>query len=296
MERHPRLVVTGGGGQVGRAFGSLLDPPSSGVVLDRAALDLTNGEQVRRTLVTLAPEVIVHAGAYTAVDAAEADRDAAWAVNVEGTAAVVRAASELGALLVYLSTDYVFPGTSPEPYPEDAPTGPLSVYGASKLAGEQVVAVLADYLVVRTSWVFGEGKNFVGAILRAAAAQPGRELTVVDDQRGRPTYAPDLAAGLMALIGAYAPGRAGIYHLQGGGQPATWADVAETALAAAGCPATVRRVTTEAYNAGRPGPIAPRPAYSVLDCSKAAALGVTLRPWPEGVGAYVAASLTKGKP
>jgi dTDP-4-dehydrorhamnose reductase len=292
VERHPRLVVTGGSGQVGRAFRALAGTAGDGVaggaaILDRAALDLAGGEAVRRALVALAPAVIVHAGAYTAVDAAEADRAGAWAVNVAGTAEVAAAAAELGALLVYLSTDYAFDGTATVAYREDAPTHPLSVYGASKLAGEAAAAAAPDHLIVRTSWVFGDGRNFVRAILAAATAQPGRTLTVVDDQRGRPTYAPDLAGGLLELVAAYEPARAGIYHLQGGGEPGTWADVAEVALEAAGLASPVVRVSTAAYNAGRPGPIAPRPAYSVLDCSKAAALGVALRPWREAVARYV---------
>ncbi|HLJ08839.1 MAG TPA: dTDP-4-dehydrorhamnose reductase [Acidimicrobiia bacterium] len=286
MERHPRLVVTGGGGQLGRAFQALLAGGGgmAATFVDQDDVDLTAGDAVRRTVAALEPEVIVHAGAYTAVDAAEGDKDRAWAVNVDGTRQVAKAATELGALLVYVSTDYVFDGTAVTPYPEGAPTHPLSVYGATKLAGEEQAAAAPNHLIVRTSWVFGDGKNFVRAILRAASAQPGRELTVVDDQRGRVTYAPDLAEGLLGLIGA---GGRGLFHLQGGGEPGSWADVAEVALEAAGLPSAVRRTTTAAYDEGRPGPIAPRPAYSVLDCSKAAALGVALRPWRDAVAEYV---------
>jgi len=152
----------------------------------------------------------------------------------------------------------------------------------------QAAAALDRHLIIRTSWVFGEGRNFVRAVLQAAAAGSGEDLPVVDDQRGRPTYAVDLAAGILALVER---GAEGTYHLQGGGDPGTWADVAEAALAAAGMPMKVRRITTAEYDAGRAGPgggsIARRPANGVLDCSRAAACGVVLRPWREAIDAYV---------
>lgn len=281
MGRHPRLVVTGGNGQLGRALGEL---ESEAILLDRSRADLTDPAAVHRQLVDLRPELIIHAAAYTAVDAAEADRAGAWAVNVEGTEAVARAAAETGAGLIYLSTDYVFSGDRAEPYPEDHPTGPLSVYGETKLAGEAAVGQVDRHLVVRTSWVFGEGRNFVRAILGAARSHPGQELSVVDDQLGRPTSARDLARGLLDLVGA---GATGTVHLQGGGQPASWAEVAEVALGSAGLDCPVRRVSTAEYNRSRPGPHAPRPANGVLDCSRAGALGVALPPWRQAVAGYV---------
>lgn len=285
MEHHPRLVVTGGGGQLGRAFRVLLP---DAVFVDREDVDLARPDEVRALLVDLRPELIIHAGAYTAVDAAEADPGAAWAVNAEGTRAVVDAAAALGAPVVYVSTDYVFSGERATPYLEDQPTGPVSVYGKSKLAGEEAVAGLPRHLIVRTSWVFGDGHNFVRSILGAAASR--EEVAVVNDQRGRPTYARDLAAGILGLLQAQAQGT---FHLQGAGEPATWAEVAEAALASAGLATRVRGIATGDYNAGRPGPIAERPAYSVLDCSKAAALGVSLPPWRPALDAYVKAEYGK---
>lgn len=279
MEQHPRLVVTGGRGQLGRALGARVP---DAVLLDIDELDLTDPGAVVAMLKDLHPEVIIHGGAFTAVDAAESDPEGARAVNVGGTAAVAEAAAAIGARLVYISTDYVFGGTHTEPYVEDHPTAPLSVYGITKLEGEHAVAGVEGSLTVRTSWVFGEGKNFIGAILGAARTRA--ELTVVNDQRGRPTWAVDLAGGILDLLDR---GATGTFHLQGGGEPGTWADVAEAALGAAGSATTVRRVTTGEYDAGRNSVTAPRPAYSVLDCSKALALGVALRPWRDAVRAYV---------
>lgn len=286
MERHPRLVVTGGQGQLGRALQSLVPHAT---FVDRDEVDLAHPGEARALLADLRPELIIHGGAYTAVDAAEADPGAAWAVNAEGTRAVVDAAAAAGAAVVYISTDYVFSGERATPYPEDHATGPVSVYGKSKLAGEEAVATLPRHLIVRTSWVFGDGHNFIRSIL--TAARSGRaELTVVNDQRGRPTYAPDLATGIVGLLACQAQGT---FHLQGGGEPATWAEVAEAALASAGLATTVRGIATSHYNAGRPGPIAERPAYSVLDCAKAAALGVALRPWRQAVDEYVTAECVR---
>ena len=209
MEHHPRLVVTGGRGQLGRALGARVP---EAVLLDIDELDLTDGDAVVRRLCDLRPETIIHGGAYTAVDAAESDPEGARAVNAGGTRAVAEAAAALRARLVYISTDYVFGGTLTQPYSEDHPTAPLSVYGATKLEGEQVTAAVEDHLIVRTSWVFGEGRNFIAAILGAARTRT--ELSVVDDQWGRPTYAVDLAGGILDLLER---GATGTFHLQGGG-------------------------------------------------------------------------------
>ena len=274
------LLVTGAGGQLGRALGQL-EPRA--VLLERSRLDVADPAAVAQAIGRSRPAVVVHAAAWTRVDDAESDPEGAHRVNVEGTRCVAEAAARAGALLVYVSTDYVFPGDRREGYREDDATGPQSVYGRTKLAGEAEAAAFGRHLVVRTSWLFGEGHNFIRSILRAAATR--HELTVVDDQRGLPTYAADLAGGLLALADA---GAEGLFHLAGGGEAGSWADVAEAALAAAGSAASVRRISTAEYLEGRSGPVAPRPASSVLDCTRAAALGVALRPWREAVADYVA--------
>jgi dTDP-4-dehydrorhamnose reductase len=275
----PGLVVTGGRGQLGRAVGRLAP---GAVLLDAGELDVVDRGAVMRVLDDLAPDVVLHAAAWTRVDAAEVDPKGARRVNVEGTRNVAEAAAKAGALLVYVSTDYVFAGDDTRPYRETDPTGPRSVYGATKLEGEAEAAAAGRHLVVRTSWVFGEGHNFVRSILRAASTRD--ELTVVDDQVGRPTYTLDLAQGLLALADA---GAEGLFHLTGGGEPASWADVAEHALHHAGSATRVRRISTADYLGTATGPVAPRPAWSVLDCGKADAAGVRLRPWPEAVGAFL---------
>lgn len=264
---------------MGRAFAALLP---DAVVLDRAALDIVDTGAVERVFDAVRPQVVYNTAAYTKVDLAEVEPEKARLINVDAVVNLARAAKRHDSLLVHYSSDYVFRGDL-GPYTELDRTMPASVYGRTKLQSEVAARASGNrYLVIRTSWVFGEGQNFVRSIVAAAAKHP--ELTVVDDQRGRPTYAPDLAAATAALVEA---GCTGVYNLSGGGDAGTWADVAETAIAAAGLSARVRRVTTGQYYADKTGPVAPRPANSELDCSKALQAGVVLRPWPEAVAEYV---------
>jgi dTDP-4-dehydrorhamnose 3,5-epimerase len=284
-----RLLVTGANGQLGRALTRRAPDAAS---FDRASLDVSDTAAVAAAFERVRPDVVVHAAAWTDVDGAETHEGAARAVNVDGTRAVAAAAARVDALLVYVSSDYVFSGDATRPYREDDPTGPLSAYGRSKLDGEREAAA-ARHLIVRTSWVYGDGRNFVRSILAAAATTS--ELTVVDDQVGRPTHAGDLAGGLLALAGA---GATGTFHLTGDGDPCSWADFAEAVVAegvahgALARAAAVRRIGTDEYLAGRAGTVAPRPRYSVLDCSRATAAGVTLRPWREALTAYVRATVS----
>lgn len=273
------LLVTGAGGQLGRALARLVPDAT---FLDRRALDVTDRDAVLEAVAQHRPEVIVQAAAYTKVDAAEADPQGARAINADGAQAVANAAEKAGALFVYPSTDYVFSGDKLGPYREDDPTGPLSVYGSTKLDGEKAAASAGAHLIVRTSWVYGEGHNFIRTIAGVAAKH--RELRVIDDQTGRPTYSFDLAEGILGLVSR---GATGVFHLAGGAEPATWADLAEAVISIKGLGARVLRVSTSEYYSGRDGAVAPRPANSVLDCGKAAALGVSLRPWRDGLAAYL---------
>ena len=285
-----RWIVVGSSGQLGRCLVRQLEADARVervVASTRSGLDLADSGSVAAAMASwsLCPEdVLANAAAYTAVDACETDFDAAFAANASGPEALAGACARSGARFVHVSTDYVFDGTSAEPYAEDHPIGPTTSYGRTKLEGEhRVLAACPDALIVRTSWVFGPGKNFVGAILRQAELRRRGEvegpLSVVDDQRGCPTYAADLASGIRELVAAAA---SGIVHLCNA-DDTTWWDFARAILDEAG-------YGDLSIDRGRTADLAlpaPRPAYSVLDCSHAATLGVALRPWREALAAYL---------
>lgn len=237
------------------------------------------------------PDVVVNAAAHTGVDACESESDLAYCVNALAPSAWARALAEREIRFLHISTDYVFPGDGERPYQEDDPSDPRTVYGASKRAGE--VAVLGSNptaLVVRTSWVFGPGRNFVVAMLDQAEKRRSGEaegpLRVVDDQRGSPTYAADLADALLELCrrgDRGGPADRGLLHLCNSGET-TWFGFAREILDQAGyADVGIEPVATSAF----PTP-AQRPAYSVLDCRRAAASGIRLRPWNEALSGYLA--------
>ncbi len=252
-----RILVTGAGGQLGRELVDAFDAPHRDVVAcDRGVLDVSDRDQCLQVVATVAPDVVVHAAAWTDVDGCQTDPDKAWRVNALGTRHVAEAARLAGARVCYVSTDYVFDGTSPQPYTEWDTPNPLSVYGRSKLGGES--SLTPDDLVVRTSWVCGRhGRNFVKTVLtRAAAGQP---LSVVDDQHGCPTFADDLAGAVRDLVVSRRPG---VFHVTNQG-PTTWYRFAADIVAAAGLdPELVRPIATAEMDPPRP---APRPAHAVLD-------------------------------
>jgi dTDP-4-dehydrorhamnose reductase len=280
MMSPPGILVTGAGGQVGRALRGVI---GTARFLSHDDLDVTDGEAVWRAVGEA--NVVVHLAAMTHVDDCERHPDLALAVNGEGTRNVAGAAAARGARVVYLSTDYVFDGTKREEYREEDPPAPINAYGRSKLEGERHVAEEPANLIVRTSWVFGEGRNFIRTIIDAARA--GRPVRVVDDQTGRPTNAGDLAAALAYLIET---GTSGLVQVSGDGEPGTWATVAECAIAAAGLPATVEHVDTETYRRMAGREVAPRPANSVLCLARARQLGVPLREWRGSLERYVRAA------
>lgn len=252
-----RILITGAGGQVGRELVSVFDAGGHVVAgFDHATLDITNRDAVRATIVEFQPDAIVHSAAWTAVDACEADPDRAFAVNAMGTRFVVEASRLVGAAVHYISTDYVFDGTKESPYVEWDQTNPQSVYGASKLAGEHELGENSS--VIRTSWVCGfHGPNMVKTILRLAAEN--ETLSFVNDQRGCPTFADDLAAMIALLV---VERRTGVFHVTNAG-PVSWYEFAREVLAASGQdPDRVLPVATADLQPQRP---APRPANSVLD-------------------------------
>jgi dTDP-4-dehydrorhamnose reductase len=265
----PVVLVTGGGGQVGRALRRELPSARS---LSRAELDVTDRGAVIEAAKGV--DVIVHLAALTDVDACERDPKVADSVNAVGTRNVVVAAEDVGARIVYLSTNHVFDGTKEGEYVEDDPPRPVNAYGRSKLAGEDELP--SRGLVVRTSWVFGGGgeRNFVRKVLEAASRDG--DVPVVDDQMGRPTWSRDLASALAQLA---REGTTGLLHVAGDGEPGTWADLAEATFAAAGVTANVRRVDTATYVRMSSDRVAPRPSNGVLSLDRARRAGVGLSDW-----------------
>jgi dTDP-4-dehydrorhamnose 3,5-epimerase len=252
-----RSVILGADGQLGRALRAVLP---EAIALKRSELDLTDPAAFD-TIAWGDVDTIYNAAAYTAVDRAETPegRRAAWAVNVTAVATMARIATEHGLTLVNVSSDYVFDGTA-ESHTTDEPLSPLGVYGQTKAAGEAVTSTVPRHYVVRTSWVVGDGGNFVSTMRRLA--RDGVSPTVVDDQHGRLTTASELAAGIVELVRSGAP--YGIHHLTGGGPVKTWADIAREIFAEEGRdPADVIGVSTEAYGEGKD--LAPRPRHSALD-------------------------------
>lgn len=253
--------------------------------LGRAELDITDAERVERAITEARPELVINCAAWTDVDGAEDERAQATAVNGEGAGNVARAATEVGAAVVYPSTDYVFDGGKDGPYTESDVTGPLSAYGRSKLAGEAATATGNPRgYIARTAWLFGSGgPNFVETMLRLAEEKGA--VSVVTDQIGSPTYTGHLAKGLLELADR---GDAGLHHLAGGGQ-CSWHDFAAEIFRQAGVDVDLSPVTSEAM----PRP-ARRPANSVLVSERPDA--VELPPWEQGLDSYLKQRAKSGAP
>jgi dTDP-4-dehydrorhamnose reductase len=278
-----RIAVTGKQGQV---VSALIERGAAAgveiVAVGRPELDLADRASILSALSSIRPDAVVSAAAYTAVDKAESEPDLAFAVNAEGPAAIAEITARLGIPIVHLSTDYVFPGDKPDAYVETDATGPTSIYGRSKLAGEErIAAANPNHAILRTAWVYSPfGANFVKTMLRLAESRDA--INVVADQKGTPTSAFDIADAVIAIARRLAedvdPSLRGVFHLTGGGE-ATWADFAETIFvdlaAQGGKKVSVGRITTADY----PTP-AKRPANSRLSNEKLRqAYGIVLPDW-----------------
>lgn len=278
-----RVLVTGATGLLGRAVMPALAAAghtAQGFSLPEA--DVTRLELLQRAVDGFRPDWIVHLAAFTRVDESESWREEAFRVNEIGSRNAALAAAAGRAMLLALSTDYVFDGTATRPYRESDAANPQSAYGASKWAGEQAVrATHARHVIVRSSWLFGPGGyNFVDAIL--ARAGGGERLRVVDDQRGSPTFSGDLAQGLLRLMEVARPGT---YHCTNSGD-CTWYELAARALELAGLDVPLERTDTATM-----GRAAPRPAYSVLANARFEQVtGWRMPPWQDALGRHLAAA------
>ena len=294
-----RTLVTGCDGQLGRAVRALAEERGVSGTFDFCDIDtfdLSDPAQYDAYDWDLYGTVI-NCGAYTAVDRAETPegRLSAWAANATGPALLARTCAEHGITLVHVSSDYVFDGTR-EVHDEGEPLSPLSVYGQSKAAGDLAVAGCPRHYILRSSWVIGDGRNFVRTMvgLSDRVADPEDRLDhvmVVDDQLGRLTFTRDMAAAIFHLLGSRAP--YGTYDCTGSGAVRSWADIARACFEAAnGNGDAVVPVSTAEYYAGAAGPVAPRPAHSALDLSKLEAAGFRMPDWEQVLSEYV--SLVKG--
>jgi dTDP-4-dehydrorhamnose reductase len=272
-----RVAIFGATGLLGKTL--VREWKSDEVIgLSSKDADIRDPQQVLAAVQRTQPEWIVLSAAYTDVDGCESDRERAFAVNCSGAVNVAQAAKTCGSRLLFLSTDYVFDGLSTAPYETGHPRAPQCIYGKSKAdAEEQLIQILPDCCIARTSWLFGAGgKCFPDTILRIAATKP--EIEVVDDQRGRPTYAPDLARAIVQLCRKQA---AGIVHVTNSGD-CSWFEFAREIIRDAGLNTVIRPTTSDKFV--RP---AKRPKYSVLSAKSRAKYGIDMPHWKDALQAYL---------
>ena len=275
-----KVLILGAGGQLGSELARSCSAVGDDVVAtSRSEIDIADGARVRDVVRAQRPDVVFNAAAYTAVDRAETEVQAAEMINGRAAGRVAEVCRDLVVRLVHYSTDYVFDGLATEPIAEEAQPAPTGAYGRSKLNGERAVAASgAEAYIVRTSWVYGlEGANFIKTVLRVTGERGS--MSVVDDQRGSPTWARDLAVASRRLVDA---GPAGTYHLTNAGD-CTWYELARETLRIVGVNADLAPITSAEFGAR-----ARRPSYSVLSNQKLQTAGVTPpRPWRDALTAYI---------
>lgn len=274
-----KILILGSSGMLGKDLSIILSVQNEVVGKDIGDLDITDAKGIYEEVAAIRPQLVINAAAYTDVDGCELNRQLAFAVNAEGAKNVAMACAISRVKMVHFSTDYVFDGSSPGPYQEEDPPNPLNVYGESKLSGERFIqGVLKDHLIIRTEWLYGRnGKNFVDTILKQASLQ--KELRVVNDQRGAPTFTKDLAKAVEVLL---PQPTTGIVHITNSGS-CTWFQLAKKIMELKEFSHIQVRPTTS-KDLNRP---ARRPENSVLDCSKFERIcGQKMRFWEEALDEY----------
>lgn len=283
-----KILITGANGQLGRELNGLLADKTDVVLINTevlpivekkiVAMDITNLDQARSVMKDFMPDIIINCAAHTAVDLCESDEKNAYRINAIGPKNLSILANEISATLVQISTDYVFDGSSNKPYTEESPTNPQSVYGETKLAGEKFVDEICNkYFIIRTAWLYGEGKNFVKTMLRLSESH--EEVSVVSDQYGTPTSAKELAKMIIFLMGTDSYG---IYHGTCEGST-DWSSFAKEIFKEAKKDTKVIPITTNEY----PTP-AKRPTYSVLENKKLKEIGgFAMKEWKEALTEYM---------
>lgn len=285
MER--RILITGANGQLGLAINQVLKDREditliNTCLLDSSAycpikLDITNPMGVMNLVQELNPQIIINCAAHTQVDLCESEQEKAYTINALGPKYLAEAAQAVEARLIHISTDYVFSGDKKEPYSEEDETDPKSTYGSTKLAGEEFVKSICDnYQIVRTAWLYGEGKNFVRTMLRLEEEK--KDIKVVADQFGCPTSALELARALVFLMDSE---ESGVFHAVCEGVT-TWYEFAEEIFKLAGKEANISPISTEEYRTA-----AKRPAYSVLSTKKLKDLGYHMNDWKAALKEYM---------
>jgi len=277
-----KVLILGARGMLGKDLVPIASAKNHVLGRDIDDFDITDQERVKKELIAVRPQVVINAAGYTDVDGCESKRELAFSANAEGARNVALGCAAIGAKMIHLSTDYVFDGSSRVPYREEDLPRPLNVYGSSKLQGERYIQeIMKNYLIIRTEWLYGRhGRNFVDTILRIATQQ--KELRVVDDQRGAPTFTKDLSSAIDRLIGTEARG---ILHVTNSGS-CTWFEFAGQVLREKNpTNREVQIIPISSTELARP---ARRPAYSLMDCQRYEQLtGSKMRSWQEALKEYL---------
>lgn len=275
-----RILILGARGMLGQDLVPFLSLSYAVIPRDIQDFDITDAERVKEEVLALKPQVIINAAAYTDVDGCETNKELAFSVNAQGAANIARACVIAQARLIHLSTDYVFDGSSANPYQEEEKPNPLNIYGLSKLQGEVAIQKSgADYLIIRTQWLYGaHGKNFVDTIIRLSRQE--KELRIVTDQRGSPTYTMDLSWAIKVLIEKNAQG---IIHVANSGS-CTWYEFASEILRQL----RLNQIPVIPISSAELGRPAQRPANSILNCHKFEKItGGKMRPWKDALRDYL---------